>query len=29
MTATRILSYTPEGWIDFQGDYEEYLEKYP
>ncbi|MCW3095451.1 MAG: transporter ATP-binding protein uup [Chthonomonadaceae bacterium] len=27
--ATRILSYTPEGWIDFQGDYEEYLEKYP
>ena len=27
--ATRILSYTPEGWVDFQGDYEEYLQKYP
>jgi len=27
--ATRILSYTPEGWIDFNGPYEEYLQKYP
>jgi ATPase subunit of ABC transporter with duplicated ATPase domains len=27
--ATRILSHTPEGWVDFQGDYEEYLQKYP
>jgi len=27
--ATRILSYTPEGWIDFNGPYDEYLEKYP
>ena len=28
-TATRILSFTPEGIIDFPGTYEEYLEKYP
>ncbi|MBC7528390.1 MAG: ATP-binding cassette domain-containing protein [Chthonomonadaceae bacterium] len=27
--ATRILSFTPEGLIDFPGTYEEYLEKYP
>jgi len=27
--ATRILSFTPEGLIDFGGTYEEYLEKYP
>jgi ATPase subunit of ABC transporter with duplicated ATPase domains len=28
-TATRILSFTPEGIIDFPGTYEEYLERYP
>lgn len=27
--ATRVLSFTPEGIIDFPGTYEEYLEKYP
>ena len=27
--ATRLLSYTPEGWVDFPGTYEEYLQKYP
>jgi ATPase subunit of ABC transporter with duplicated ATPase domains len=27
--ATRILSFTPEGLIDFQGTYEEYLLKHP
>ena len=27
--ATRILSFTPEGIIDFPGTYEEYLERYP
>ena len=27
--ATRILSFTPEGIIDFRGTYEDYLEKYP
>lgn len=27
--ATRILSFTPNGIIDFPGTYEEYLEKYP
>jgi ATPase subunit of ABC transporter with duplicated ATPase domains len=27
--ATRILAMTPEGPIDFQGSYEEYLEIYP
>lgn len=27
--ATRILSFTPDGIIDFPGTYEEYLEKYP
>lgn len=27
--ATRILSFTPSGIIDFPGTYEEYLEKYP
>jgi ATPase subunit of ABC transporter with duplicated ATPase domains len=27
--ATRILSFTPEGIIDFRGDYEDYLEKHP
>lgn len=27
--ATRVLSFTPEGLIDFNGAYEEYLEKYP
>ncbi|GDX40677.1 hypothetical protein LBMAG21_09690 [Armatimonadota bacterium] len=28
-TATRILSFTPNGIINFPGTYEEYLEKYP
>lgn len=28
-TATRILSFTPEGIHDFLGTYEDYLEKYP
>ena len=28
-TATRILSFTDDGVIDFPGSYEEYLEKYP
>jgi ATPase subunit of ABC transporter with duplicated ATPase domains len=27
--ATRILSFTPDGIINFPGTYEEYLEKYP
>jgi len=27
--ATRVLSFTPNGIIDFRGTYEEYLEKYP
>ena len=27
--ATRLLSYTPEGWIDFPGTYDDYLERYP
>jgi ATPase subunit of ABC transporter with duplicated ATPase domains len=27
--ATRVLSFTPQGLIDFPGTYEEYLEKYP
>ena len=27
--ATRVLSFTPGGIIDFPGSYEEYLEKYP
>lgn len=27
--ATRILSFTPEGIIDFRGTYEEYLETHP
>ena len=27
--ATRILSFTPDGLIDFPGTYEQYLEKYP
>ncbi len=27
--ATRILSFTPDGLIDFPGSYEEYLVKYP
>ena len=27
--ATRVLSFTPEGIIDFPGTYEEYLIKYP
>lgn len=27
--ATRILSFTPEGVVDFPGTYEEYLLKYP
>ncbi|HLK59342.1 MAG TPA: ATP-binding cassette domain-containing protein [Chthonomonadaceae bacterium] len=27
--ATRMLSFTPEGLIDFPGTYEEYLTKYP
>ena len=27
--ATRVLSFTPEGIIDFTGTYEEYLEKHP
>jgi ATPase subunit of ABC transporter with duplicated ATPase domains len=27
--ATRVLSFTDEGLIDFNGTYEEYLEKYP
>lgn len=27
--ATRVLSFTPEGIINFPGTYEEYLEKYP
>jgi ATPase subunit of ABC transporter with duplicated ATPase domains len=27
--ATRVLSFTPQGIIDFPGTYEEYLEKYP
>jgi len=27
--ATRILSFTPDGLIDFRGTYEEYLIKYP
>ena len=27
--ATRIISITPDGLIDFPGTYEEYLEKYP
>jgi ATPase subunit of ABC transporter with duplicated ATPase domains len=27
--ATRVLSFTPEGIIDFNGPYEDYLAKYP
>ena len=27
--ATRILSFTPDGLIDFRGPYEEYLQRYP
>jgi ATPase subunit of ABC transporter with duplicated ATPase domains len=27
--ATRILALTPDGPVDFQGNYEEYLEVYP
>ncbi len=27
--ATRVLSFTPDGLIDYPGTYEEYLERYP
>ena len=29
VVATRVLSFTREGLIDFPGTYEEYLDKYP